>query len=119
MGDNRGSTHIQQSQIYLEIKDFVGNFLALIMLYNIYTILMTIRIIGTVLTLNLLRINSVSDLLISDSVGENRRNMSLLQNFKNNQTKYSKDELLEIRKTVKQDVTLKQINVESLKVIRK
>ena len=80
---------------------------------------MIIRIIGTVLTLNLMRINSVSDLLISNSMGENRRNMSVLQNFKNNQIKYSKDELLEIRKTVRQDFTLKQINVETLKVIRK
>ena len=63
------------------------------MIYSIYTILMIIRITGTVLTLNLLIINSV---------GENRRNVSLLlQNFKDNQIKYSKDELLEIRKNSK------------------
>ena len=60
----------------------------------------------------------MSDLLISNSVSENRRNMSVLQNFKNNQIKYSKDKLLEIRKTVRQDFTLKQLNVETLKVIR-
>ena len=32
-------------------------------------------------------------------MSENRRNMPLLQNYKHNQIKYSKDELLEIRKT--------------------
>ena len=56
---------------------------------------MIIRIIGTVSSLNLLIINSV---------GENRRNIPLLQNFKDNQIKYSKDELLAIRKTLRQDL---------------
>ena len=50
-------------------------------------------IIGIALTLNLWIINSMS---------ENRKktntNMSLSQNFKDNQVKYSKDELLDIRK---------------------
>ena len=54
-------------------------------------------------------------------MSENRRktntNIPLLQNYKDSQVKYSKDELLDIRKTVKQDFTLKQINVETLKVI--
>ena len=45
--------------------------------------------------------------------------MPLLQDFKDNQIKYSKDKPLEIRKTVKQDFTLKEINVESLKVTSK
>ena len=80
------------------------------MLYSIYRALIIIGIIGTALTFNLLIINSVS---------ENRTNMPILQNFKDSQIKYSKDDLLEIRKTVKQDFTLKQINVETLKVIRK
>ena len=60
------------------------------MLYSVYT---TLIIIETALTLNLLIINSVS---------KNRRktntNTPLLQNFKDNQVKYSKDELLDIRK---------------------
>ena len=80
------------------------------MLYSIYTTLIIIGIIGTTLTLNLLIINSVS---------ENRRNMSLLQNFKDNQSKYSKDELLEIRKTVKQDFTLKADKCVDLKSDKK
>ena len=71
-------------------------------------------IIGIALTLNLWIINSTS---------ENRRkantNMPLSQNFKGNQVKYSKDELLDIRKTVKQNFQLKQINIETLKVIRR
>ena len=65
----------------ISLQKFLGTFKVLIMLYSIYTILMIIGIIGMALTLNLLRINSVGDLLISNSVGENRRNMSLLQNF--------------------------------------
>ena len=70
--------------------------------------------IGIALTFNL---------FIISSMHENRRktntNMPISQNFKDNQVKYSKNELLDIRKTVKQDFTLKQINVETLKVIRK
>ena len=80
------------------------------MLYSIYTILMIIGITTTVLTPTLLIINSVD---------ENRRNITLLQNFKDNQIKYSKDELLEIRKMIRHDFTLKQISVETFKVIRK
>ena len=56
-------------------------------------------------------------------MSENRRktntNMPLSQNFKDNKVKYSKDELLDIRKMVKQNFRLKQINIETLKVIRR
>ena len=58
-------------------------------------------------------------LLISNSVNENNRNMSLSQNLENNMVKYSRDELLEIRKIVRQDFTLRQINVKTLKEIRR
>ena len=64
-----------------ESKDFVGNFLDLIMVHSIYTILMIIKISGVVLTLILWRINTVDDLLISNSVSENKRNMSILTKF--------------------------------------
>ena len=78
-----------------------------------------IEILGTVLSSKLLRSNTMDDLLISNSVNENNRNISLLQNLENNMVKYSRDELLEIRKIVRQDFTLRQINVKTLKEIRR
>ena len=39
--------------------------------------------------------------------------------WENNMVKYSKDELLEIRKIVEQDFTPRQINVKTLKEIRR
>ena len=45
--------------------------------------------------------------------------MPLSQNFKDNEVKYSKDEILNIRKTAKQNFRLKQMNIETLKVIRR
>ena len=77
------------------------------------------KFLETVLTSKLLGSNTMDELLISNSVNENNRNMSLSQNLENSLVKYSRDELLEIRKTVRQDFTLRQINVKTLKVIRK
>ena len=39
--------------------------------------------------------------------------------LENNMVKYSRDELLEIRKMVEQDFTLRQINMKTLKEIRR
>ena len=39
--------------------------------------------------------------------------------LENNMVKYTRDELLEIRKMVKQDFILRQINVKTLKEIRR
>ena len=77
-----------------------------------------IEIFGTVLIYNLLRSNTM-EILTGNCVSENKGNMLLSHNVKNSQIKYSKDELSEIRKTLKQDFTPRQINVEAFKVIRK
>ena len=49
---------------------------------------------------------------------ENKGNMLLLQNVEKSQIKYLKDELSEIRKTVKKDSILRQISLETVKVIK-
>ena len=58
------------------------------MVYSICTtLIIIIEILGTVLTSKLLRSNTMDDLLISNSVNENNRNMSLSQNLENNLVK--------------------------------